>query len=203
MKNQYLILTILFSLLSLLVNAQGYETEIREYREERNAEMADSSSTILNAGELKKFRGLNFYPADSSYRVKAIFVKYKKMETLQMKTSADKLKNYNVFGYVEFELHDTVYKLNVYQSIDLMKSPEYADYLFIPFTDLTNGNETYGGGRYIDIRNDGSNEVILDFNVCYNPYCAYTTGYNCPVPPRENFLNTEIKAGEKKLWEDH
>jgi uncharacterized protein len=81
----------------------------------------------------------------------------------------------------------------------LMNRPEYADYLFVPFTDATTGNETYGSGRYIDLRlgDIKNNTVLLDFNKCYNPYCAYTSGYNCPIPPKENRLAVAVKAGEK------
>jgi hypothetical protein len=85
-----------------------------------------------------------------------------------------------------------------------MKTPLYRDYLFIPFTDLTNSNETYGGGRYIEAKIPVEGELLeLDFNKCFNPYCHYSTGYNCPVPPRENFLNTKIEAGEKLLYNKH
>jgi hypothetical protein len=85
----------------------------------------------------------------------------------------------------------------VYQNLGLLKNPEYEDYLFLPFNDYTNGNETYGGGRYLDVRIPKGNTMVLDFNKAYNPYCAYTYGYSCPVPPRGNSLETEINAGIK------
>ena len=79
-----------------------------------------------------------------------------------------------------------------------MSSEKYKDYLFIPFTDKTSGIETYGGGRYIDlVLSDIVNKTCtIDFNKAYNPYCAYTAGYNCPIPPKENDLPVAIKAGE-------
>ena len=78
---------------------------------------------------------------------------------------------------------------------------EYQDYLFLPFTDSTNGNETYEAGRYIDLKmtDIAGNSVIIDFNKSYNPYCAYKSGYQCPVPPAENHLKTWVRAGEKKF----
>jgi uncharacterized protein (DUF1684 family) len=81
----------------------------------------------------------------------------------------------------------------------LLKDPKYKDHLFIPFTDGTTYTETYGGGRYIDLSvNDIKNgKIELDFNKCYNPYCAYAGGFNCPIPPVENRLPVAIKAGEK------
>jgi len=86
-----------------------------------------------------------------------------------------------------------------------MTSTDYADYLFIPFTDNTSGNESYGGGRYLDykISDIKNNKLLLDFNKAYNPYCAYTTGYNCPIPPAENDLKVAIKAGEKAFEKKH
>ena len=75
----------------------------------------------------------------------------------------------------------------------------HPEHLFLPFTDYTNGEETYGGGRYIDltIKDIHNGMVTIDFNKSYNPYCTYKEGYRCPVPPKANAIKTEIKAGEK------
>jgi uncharacterized protein (DUF1684 family) len=91
--------------------------------------------------------------------------------------------------------------LSVYRNTRLAKIPAYADYLFLPFTDETNGRETYGGGRYIDLREaDFKNgSITIDFNKAYNPYCAFAGGYSCPKPPDENQLAIAIPAGEKKF----
>jgi len=89
--------------------------------------------------------------------------------------------------------------LTLYQNFALLTNPLYKDLLFLPFTDLTNNKETYGGGRYInlDIKSINEAKIIIDFNKAYNPYCAYSDGYRCPIPPEENNLPLEIKAGEK------
>ena len=86
-----------------------------------------------------------------------------------------------------------------------MKNPKYIDHLFIPFNDLTNYEETYGGGRYIDLSlNDiKDGKVVLDFNKCHNPYCAYSDGYNCPIPPEANRLKVAVKAGEMNFGKEH
>ena len=86
-----------------------------------------------------------------------------------------------------------------------MGTDQYKNYLFLPFTDATTGVETYESGRYIDLEiNDiKDNLVIIDFNKAYNPYCAYTTGYNCPIPPAENDLHIAITAGEKAYGKKH
>ena len=87
----------------------------------------------------------------------------------------------------------------------LQKMEQYKDYLFIPFMDHTNGETTYGGGRYFDVMIGDimDDKLVLDFNICYNPYCAFSDGYNCPVPPKENHLEVAIKAGEKMFNKEH
>nr|WP_305050744.1 DUF1684 domain-containing protein [Elizabethkingia bruuniana] len=90
------------------------------------------------------------------------------------------------------------YSLKVYQSQDLIKKPSFKDHLFLPFRDATNEKETYGGGRYIDLRIPKKDHLIIDFNKAYNPYCAYNAfDYNCPIVPIENKLPVEIRAGVK------
>jgi uncharacterized protein (DUF1684 family) len=90
-------------------------------------------------------------------------------------------------------------KLFVYQSEKLKAKEGYEDYLFIPFTDETNYKETFGGGRYMDFRYKDikNNTLKIDFNFCYNPYCAFKEGYSCPIPPKENDMTLAIRAGEK------
>ena len=117
----------------------------------------------------------------------------------KMKTTTTRLPEYVKYGEVVFTIDGTEFKLSVYQSPDIMKNPGYEDYLFIPFTDKTNGNETYEVGRYIEFRIPKSEDVIVDFNQCYNPYCSYSARFSCPIPPAENDLPIEIPAGEKKF----
>lgn len=85
----------------------------------------------------------------------------------------------------------------MYQNLELTKSSQYKDYLFLPFTDLSNGSSSYSGGRYVDMRIPKSNRTTLDFNKTYNPYCAYNGEYSCPVPPADNHLDTMVEAGVK------
>jgi uncharacterized protein len=142
---------------------------------------------------------LQFYPVHQRYRVIAAFERKENSKWFLMGTSGTIKKEYRVYGTVSFLLDDTTVTLNIYQSKQLMASPEYAGYLFIPFTDKTSGIETYGGGRYIDLEKKDIKDkrCIIDFNKAYNPYCAYTTGYNCPVPPKENDMPVAVMAGEK------
>jgi uncharacterized protein len=117
-----------------------------------------------------------------------------------MKTTTDRLPDYSKYGEITFEIDGRQYKLEVYQSPDVMKMPGYEDYLFIPFTDLTNGDETYEVGRYLEFRIPETEDVIIDFNKCYNPYCSYGSNrYSCPIPPEANHLPIAIPVGEKKF----
>ena len=111
-----------------------------------------------------------------------------------------------VYGILHFILKDTILKLEVYQSQKLMDIKQYEDLLFVPFTDQTNGEQSYENGRYIDLTMDEikTGYYLLDFNKAYNPYCAYISNtYNCPIPPKANNLAVAIRAGEMKFGRDH
>lgn len=107
------------------------------------------------------------------------------------------LPEYRIYGMLEFILNDQKFELPVYQSKQLMATVEYRDYLFLPFPDLTNGNQTYPGGRYIELSIPKGDSIVIDFNQAYNPYCAYSARYSCPVVPAANHLEIEIPAGVK------
>ena len=142
---------------------------------------------------------MQFFPVNKQYRVTAVFQPTENSDWFWMNTSGAMKQQHRVYGVLSFKLQDTTLQLNVYQSKSLMATKEYGDYLFLPFTDKTSGFETYGGGRYIDLKLSDikGSSCIIDFNKAYNPYCAYASGFNCPVPPKENDLNVSIKAGEK------
>ena len=155
-------------------------------------------------GDNKKY--LSFYPVNEEYRIVADFEKVQNAKWFTMQSSGNRKQTYRIYGIIRFTIHDTALKLNIYQSQDLLPSAEYKDYLFLPFSDLTSGEETYGSGRYIDLRFDDikENKVTVDFNKAYNPYCAYVSGeYSCPIPPKENALGIAILAGEKNYQKKH
>ena len=148
-------------------------------------------------GDDKKY--LRFFVPDSSYNIKAKFKKINDGAWFSLETSGPIKKTFRVYGIAEFSVHDTLVTLNIYQSKDLMQDSHYSRYLFLPFTDMTTGNESYHTGRYLDFTMDDIQKGVLniDFNKAYNPSCAYVSGkYNCPVPPRENNLPVAIRAGE-------
>ncbi|HMG15820.1 MAG TPA: DUF1684 domain-containing protein [Saprospiraceae bacterium] len=145
---------------------------------------------------------LRFFDPDIRFKVKAEFTKEDNAVPFDMATYSGKTKSFIKYGRLEFKIDNVSMSLFVYKNIKLAESKEYADYLFIPFKDLTCGSESYGGGRYIDIKTwdvTKENTLMLDFNKCYNPYCAYSSGYNCPIPPKENWLDFKITAGEKQF----
>ena len=155
-------------------------------------------------GDDKKF--FRFYPADERYLIKARFEKSDDSKWFGIETSSGTKSINRVFGTIYFTIHDTALKLNIYQSKDLMSMTQYKDYLFLPFTDLTCGGETYANGRYIDLtlKDITGDTAMIDFNKAYNPYCAYVSGrYSCPIPPHENALAVAIRAGEKAFAKNH
>ena len=173
--------------------------EAREYQEKLDSEYADPKESPLEKKDLKVFKGLDFFEIDPDYIVKADFVRTPSESPFTMKTSTDRLPVYVKYGELYFTLKGENFKLNVYQNQELVQDPEYFDYLFLPFTDLTKGDITYGGGRYIDLLLPLSKKVTLDFNKAYNPYCAYSKEYSCALPTKEDYIDIALHAGEKKF----
>lgn len=185
--------------------AVGQDTEealraITKHRKKQYKEFKGPNSPLLPQDK-KKFKGVNYFPPDLKYRVHAKFKRTENEPLFKMKTTTDRLPEYTKYGEVSFRIDSMDFTLEVYQSPEIMKRPGYADYLFIPFTDLTNGEETYEVGRYLEFRIPKSEDVIVDFNLCYNPYCSYNPRYSCPIPPEPNQLSVAIRAGEKKFKE--
>lgn len=192
-----------FLLLSLLLSCTAFSQ--KTYKDSLN----DFLKNYVQSHEVVKGedrKALQFYPVDKSYRVLANFKPATDSKWISFPTSGKITKIFKVYGSLSFRLQGKQLHLNVYQSQDLMGADEYRNYLFLPFTDATTGNETYEAGRYIDLSTtdiqDGT--LLLDFNKAYNPYCAYVSGkYNCPIPPKENALPVAIRAGEKVYGKAH
>ncbi|HEY2727813.1 MAG TPA: DUF1684 domain-containing protein [Parafilimonas sp.] len=173
----------------------GVINDTKRFQNGLIAEYANPKESPLSAKAKKTFKSIHFFPFNNKYVVNAKFVRTPNEKPFQMSTSSGMRKTYTKYAEVYFTIDKKEYKLNVYQSQELLQSPDYKDYLFIPFTDATSGNETYEGGRYIDLTIPKSNQVLINFNAAYHPYCAYTDGYNCPAPPQENTLPIKIEAG--------
>jgi uncharacterized protein (DUF1684 family) len=167
------------------------------FQKKMNSEFKDASKSPLKAKDLKNFQGLDFFKFDSTFVVKATLNRTPDSEWFNMKTTTNRLSKERVFGVLNFELKGKLFALNVYQGQELMETEGFVDYLFLPFLDDTNGNETYGGGRYIDLRIPDGDRIEIDFNSAYNPYCAYNETFSCPIVPRVNALDLEVNAGVK------
>ena len=143
---------------------------------------------------------MSFYKPDIRYRAVASLVKAQNAEPFEMSTYSGKTKTFKKWADAYFTIEGQDHKLTIYQNLLLVKMDAYKNLLFLPFVDLTSGVETYGGGRYIDldIRDELGDKIVIDFNKCYNPWCAYKDGYNCPIPPAGNHLSVKIEAGELK-----
>lgn len=172
--------------------------EIKKFQTELNTEYSDRSKSPLEPKDFKKFKGHAFFPINLKYRVKATLKLTESSAFFLMQTSNDQPRLHRKYADVVFSLEGQEFSIPAYQSKDLMATKDYADHLFFPFTDLTNEEATYSGGRYIGLRipKEG-NELVVDFNMAYNPYCAYSKNYSCPIVPRENDLNVKIEAGVK------
>lgn len=192
---KYLIILLIFNF-TIAQNAEVKEAY--EFQEQMNQEFADSLKSPLTDEDRLYFKTLDFYPVNEKLIVEAVFVKVKKEKPFKMKTSTDRTPMYKKYGELHFKIDGNDYMLNVYQNIELSKKPGFKDYLFLPFSDLTCGKESYIGGRYIDMRIPTSDKVIINFNKAYNPYCAYNYKYSCPIVPLENDLDIAIEAGVKK-----
>lgn len=138
------------------------------------------------------FEGLNYYPPDPAYRLTLPLQQDPHPKTLELATSTGDRQFFRRLGTIEFELEgQPAATLAIYQSLD-------HDGLFLPFRDATSGVETYGAGRYLEPELLSTSELVVDFNLAYNPYCAFSDLFSCPLPPTENQLtDVAIRAGEK------
>jgi len=176
--------------------------ETFQRREVYKSEFLTDERSPLEEADLK---WLDFFPPNKKAVVKAKFVLTPESPNFELPTYSGMTRTYRKWGDAYFKWGEDSVRLSLFENIKLRTIPEYTDYLFLPFTDNTNDITTYGGGRYLDLSKkdteDGS--ITIDFNRCYNPWCAFSDGFNCPIPPAENYLPYSIEAGEKKFKGAH
>lgn len=170
---------------------------ILDFQEQKQADYADPDISPLRGEAFRRFPGLSFFPADTTYQVWARITRTPEALPFEMPTTTGMMTMERKFGTLSFQLQGEPFTLEVYQSPELMMQEGFEDYLFLPFTDRTNGATSYEGGRYIDLRIPEGDSLFLDFNTAYNPYCAYNADYSCPIVPSVNHLDMEIQAGFK------
>lgn len=172
----------------------AYVNKIKKERDEKDQMMRTSSESPF-AGNTATFKGLNYFPPDPQFKILASLTPIEDKKQVLLATNDGKEERYIEYAYAEFDFLGFHNKLLILEMIDMGPS---RGKLFLAFGDATSAEETYGAGRYLDVEKaTGSNTITLDFNNAYNPYCAYSEKFSCPLPPKENLLTIPIKAGEK------
>ena len=200
MKLLYASLLSLLFLVSTCVLGQStptYAEELLAEREAKDQEFKIDEASPLDSLSKLTFSSLPYYKPTIKWVVEARIERYSAPDTIQMKTTTERLPLYIVYGKANFKMESKELTLTVYRNVGLMNKSGYENYFFVPFTDDTSGEETYGGGRYVDVRFDGGDYITIDFNRAYNPYCVYNKKYSCPIPPAENYLPIKVEAGVK------
>ncbi|MFN8842073.1 MAG: DUF1684 domain-containing protein [Chryseotalea sp.] len=203
MKTKNIIL-ILISVIALVIilytlnsdsTSEGYASAIEKERKEKDDFMRNSSESPF-ADSVSSFTGLHYFPPDEKYRVVAQLKPIENKKTIQLGTSDGLQKTYLEYALAEFSIDNKKCSLLI---VEMMDMGPFRGTLFLAFADATSANETYGAGRYLDIKKvPGSTSITLDFNKAYNPYCAYNDSFSCPFPPQQNILDVAIVAGEKR-----
>jgi uncharacterized protein len=170
----------------------SYEEEIAAWRAEKDEYMRSSESPVEPA-ERREYPPLTYYPVQWDYRVPASLTLVESRDVLELPTSQNLRRQMRRVGYLEFRLEGESLTLTAFADANESDMRR----LFVPFGDLTNGNETYTGGRYLDLSRTATNIYDLDFNRAYLPFCVYNPKYDCPLPPRENRLKMPVRAGER------
>ncbi len=170
-------------------------TLLEDFRKQKDEFFKNDHQSPLTAQEKRDFHGLNYYPENPSLQLELPLEKLGAITPVTLQTSTGDVREYLCAGLIRFNVGDDEAVLQVYLD-------DYDGY-FLPFIDATAPDETYGAGRYIEPHDlsggVGDPVLLVDFNLAYNPYCAYNELWSCPIPPRENRLKVRIEAGEKKF----
>jgi uncharacterized protein (DUF1684 family) len=172
----------------------AYTSEIEKDRDEKDRFMRTSPESPF-AKSPESYNGLKYFPPDIKYRIVADLTPIQERKPVILSTNDGKEQRYIEYAYADFKLDGQASRLVILEIADM---GPFRGKLFLAFGDKTSAVETYGAGRYLDVtKTPGSRTIKLDFNLAYNPYCAYDDTYSCPLPPAENLLEVAIKAGEK------
>jgi uncharacterized protein len=181
---------------------EDYNTVIEQHREKYITTFLTNPKSPIKKEDIGY---VHFFKPKQDYNIEATVTKAENEQPFDLATSSGKTKQFIKYGYLKFTIDKKEIQLAVYQNFTLINNPLYKDFLFLPFKDLSNGETTYGGGRYIDLKATDiiNGKLWIDFNKAYNPYCAFALGYNCPVPPKENHLKIKIEVGEQNFGKTH
>lgn len=172
---------------------ETWKRALQRFRKEKDDYFREDHDAPLPHEERKTFGGLKYFDPDPAFRFNLKLQRYPNTEAVVLTTSKGTRQLFNRVGQFDVTILGTDFRVQAYQSAE-RDDPN----LFIPFRDSTSGKESYGSARYLDLKVEHDDEYALDFNYVYNPYCAYSEDYVCPLPPAENWLSVSISAGEKK-----
>lgn len=170
-------------------------TDAATYQKELRAFYENPETSPLSAEDKKQFKGITFFPMTEKYVAQAKYSPVENGKVIDFPTSAKKIKQYRELGTAAFTIDNKPQVLTLYVPAETISGSE--DLVFVPFRDATSGMTSYGAGRYLELsmKDLAKDPLILDFNRAYNPYCAYSGDYNCPIPPDNNTLTVKIEAG--------
>ena len=172
---------------------EDYQEKIETERERQFKYIRFNVESPLTEEQKRGLQSLKFYAIDPAYQVKARLLPIEIKKVREVPLTDGSTERYLEHSWAEFELGGKTNKVLLLQSLSESDMRNF----FLAFADETSGKETYGGGRYLNVRQDGKNSITIDFNLAFNPYCAYNPDFACPLPPRENSLEIAIPVGEK------
>jgi uncharacterized protein len=189
-----IVLVLLYFINETFLSEENYTKPLLKEREDKDLSFRSRTNSPFTEEDRRDFKNLVYYEPNVAYRVTAKIEDLPKQDTLLMPLTNGSYEPYLRYAIANFELEGQPQRLTLYKKL----AKEEKDQWFVPFTDKTNGFETYGGGRYLDIPyKEDAKTVVLDFNRAYSPFCAFNPEYVCPVPPKDNRLTVAIPAGEK------
>jgi hypothetical protein len=200
-KNIFLFLLVAVGIAVIIYSFSGgesleeYNKQLQKERKDKNDFMRSGAESPFVVGKVK-FDSLHYFPADLKYRIYASLEPIQNKKVIVLPASDGAEAQYKEYAYATFSLDGVENKLLILEIIDTGPT---SGTLFLAFADETSADETYGAGRYLEVRKvPGATSILLDFNKAYNPYCAYVDNFSCPFPPKENVLKVKIRAGERK-----
>lgn len=177
-----------------------YTAKIEEHRKSIDEIFFSEKTSPLIESDRAKFAGLEYFAIDKNYAVKASLERFDSLQYSEIKHTLNRTYQFIKWGIAHFKLLNDSCHLTIYLTAEKESKNTM---LFIPFKDATNGTETYGGGRYLDLEMPQVATTTIDFNFAYNPNCAYSDNWSCPLVPNENILKTSIWSGVKKFEREH
>jgi len=163
-------------------------SKLTEFRKGKDEFFKHGADSPLSKEQKRNFKGLHYYPENPKLRFDVTLNRFEHPEEVHMQTSTGQVQHYHKLGTFSFDVDGQPAQLTVYGT--------HNEDAFVPFVDATSGSETYGAGRYLDLEWRGGDRFLVDFNLAYNPWCAYSPDYSCPIPPKENRIQVAIRAGE-------